>query len=150
MNKPDPAIHAAKELSLLLRCYPEVSLEALGTALQSMASPSPPSGDSWESQISPILACAAAFGNQRLFPSKQAALDILSGELGVPPHWTRVTWSQLPEIAAAALLPHGPAKAVELMRRYHLAPVAPPSARRKSRVHETVAATIGIFKANHT
>ncbi|MBU6301001.1 MAG: hypothetical protein KGS60_05570 [Verrucomicrobia bacterium] len=150
MNKPDPAIHAAKELSLLLRCYPEVSLEALGTALQSTNPPPAPSGDSWEHQVAAIRACAAAFGNKRFFASKQAALAILSEELGIPGHWTRPAWSQMPEIAAAALLRHGPAKAEELMRRYHLTPAAPPPGRRKPKLHETVAATIGIFKANHT
>jgi hypothetical protein len=150
MSKPDPAIVAARELRLLFRSHPDVSLEALAAAMQP-AAPSPgPTSDSWNSQISVILTCAAAFGNRQLFPSKQAALRILSEELGIPSHWTDPTWNQMPDIAAAALLRHGPAKAEELMRRYHLPSADAPRPRRRTRSSETVDATIGILRAQHT
>jgi hypothetical protein len=150
MGKPDPAATVARELKLLFRSYPDVSLDELASALQPPSNSAPPPGDSWENQVAAILSCASAFGNARLFASKKEALEILSTELGVPTSWTNLTWGQLPSVAAAALLRHGPAKASELMQRYQFPATGHPATRRNSRIDETVAATVGIINAKHT
>lgn len=150
MGKPDPAATVAKELKLLLRSYPTVSLDELASALHPQAASLPQLSDAWDSQIAVILSCASAFGNSRLFDSKKEALAILSAELGVPASWTNLTWSQLPSVAAAALLRHGPAKAADMLQRYQFPATGRPEARRNSRIDETVAATVGIINAKHT
>lgn len=150
MGKPDPAATVARELKLLFRSYPDVSLDELASALQPPATSAPAPGEPWENQIAAILHCASAFGNARLFSSKKEALEILSAELGVPSTWTNLTWGQLPSAAAAALLRFGPAKASEIMQRYQFPSAGRTSTRRKSRIDETVAATIGIINAKHT
>jgi len=148
MAKPDPAATVAGELKLLLRSYPEVSLADLAIALQGTPVAAQASG-SWESTIEPILRCAAAFGHSRNFASKREALRILSDELGVPASWTNLNWNQLPSIAAAALLPHGSGKALEITQRYRFG-VSHPSASRAGGADETVEATVGIIHAKHT
>ncbi len=150
MGKPDPAATVARELKLLFRSYPDVSLDELASALQPQAISAPPPVESWENHVAAILNCAAAFGNARLFTSKKEALGILSTELGIPSSWINLTWSQLPSVAAAALLRHGPGKASEIMLRYQFPSPGRTATRRNSRIDETVAATIGIINAKHT
>ena len=153
MGKPDPATTVVSELRLLLRSYPQVSLAELASALQG----APPTGaaaaagdGSWEQQIEPILHCAAAFGDSRLFASKREALRILSEELGIPSTWSNLTWSQLPSIAAAALLRQGPARAVEIATRYRFGQPRLAAPRAPSASDATVDATLGIMHAKHT
>lgn len=153
MGKTDPAATVAGELKLLLRSYPEVSLSQLAAALQGAPAAAPPGSatghTAWDDLIEPVLRCAEAFGNPRLFASKREALRILSDELGVPASWTNLHWNQLPSIAAAALLRLGPGKADEIAQRYRLsgARAAPRSA---ARTDAAVEATIGIIHAKHT
>jgi len=104
---------------------------------------------SWESAIEPILRCAAAFGHSRNFTSKREALRVLSEELGVPASWTNLNWNQLPSIAAAALLPHGSGKALEITQRYRFGVSRSPASRDPA-LDETVEATVGIIHAKHT
>ena len=152
MGKTDPAITVARELQLLIRSYPEVSLADLGSALApSPASPAATGpGTPWMNLVDPILRCAEGFGDPRLFSSKREALQILSDELHVPAGWTNLQWNQLPSIAAAALLRFGPDKAQELIHRYQLSAAKPRPPRRNSRVDHAVTATVGIVQAKHT
>jgi hypothetical protein len=152
MAKPDPAVNIARELQLLLRSYPEVSLADLGRALAPAPVSSPSAGvdPSWASSVEPILRCAQGFGDPRLFSSKRQALQVLSDELNVPASWTNLQWNQLPSIAAAALLQFGPDKAHELIHRYQLGSARARAPRRNSRADSTVSTTLGIIQAKHT
>jgi hypothetical protein len=70
--------------------------------------------------------------------------------LGIPASWSNLTWSQLPSIAAAALLRQGAARAVEIAQRYRLGQPRVSALRAPSASDATVDATLGIMHAKHT
>ena len=149
MSDRNPASTFARELRLLYRSYPNVTLEEVAATLPGPAT-SPSAG--WQDQMSPILTCAQAFGDSRNFQSKDEAIRILRDELNVEGNCANLRWNQLPGAAALALLSLPPSTAEELMRRHQFKTTSPPpsKARRSRSRSNTVDTVAGIIHAKDT
>jgi len=145
MSKSNDPSQVVRELKLLLRSYPAVSLSQVADA---MTEGRTVVTGNWQDVVQPIIDCASAFGeNSTNFRSKSEAVDFLHAELGVPKSWSRLPWSQLPALLAWELLHQGPEKAAYLIDKGGLRPV-----RRKERggAARSLSTAAGIIIADET
>lgn len=150
MSANDQAAKLARELRLVLECYPEVSAADLARSLT--VAPKMVDG-SWKEAVEPIIRCSQAFGLPRNFDGQRTrAIEILSAEFNVPRSWTSLNWNQLPGVVAWQLLTDprgGPARALEILDKYRLE-VPMPGRKSPSPGHGTVRAATGIISADET
>ncbi len=119
---------ALREVQLLCTAFPELTLADVARAIEERGS-GPAAHSDWESTVSPVLACARAFGYKENFDSPGDAARILNREFGLR-LGLKSTWQTLSGVAALQLLIHGPVRANELLQRYRL--TVPPFPKRKS------------------